>query len=67
MGHGPKNWAFTSSKGGTKALAFTLLETVKRNGVDPQAWLASMLGRIADQKINGLAELRPWRCGVPGA
>ncbi len=32
------------------------------NGVDPQAWLADVLGRIADHKITKLDELRPWHC-----
>jgi hypothetical protein len=28
--------------------------------VDPQAWLADVLARIADHKINDLAALLPW-------
>jgi hypothetical protein len=31
------------------------------NGVDPQAWLTDVLGRIADHKITRIAELLPWR------
>jgi hypothetical protein len=27
---------------------FTLIETAKLNGIDPQAWLADVLRRIAD-------------------
>ena len=30
------------------------------NGVDPQAWLANVLSRIADHKINKIDELLPW-------
>ena len=36
-------------------------ETVKLNGIDPQAWLTDALGRIADHKINRIYELLPWR------
>ena len=44
------------SEGGGKAaaIAYTLVETAKLNGVDPQAWLTDVLGRIADHKINRL-------------
>jgi hypothetical protein len=38
----------------------TLIETAKLNGVDPQAWLTDVLGRIADHKINRIDELLPW-------
>ena len=30
------------------------------NSVDPQAWLADVLARIADHKITELATLLPW-------
>ena len=42
------------------AIAFTLIETAKLNGVDPQAWLTDVLSRIADHKITKLDELMPW-------
>ena len=42
------------------AIAFTLIETAKLNGVDPQAWLTHVLSRIADHKITKLDELMPW-------
>jgi len=41
-------------------LPLTLIETAKLNGVDPQAWLTDVLGRIADHKINRIDELLPW-------
>ena len=41
------------------AIAFTLIETAKLNGVDPQAWLTDVLGRIADHKITKLDEFMP--------
>ncbi len=42
------------------AIAYTLIETAKLNGVDPQAWLADTLARIPDHKINRIDELLPW-------
>ncbi len=42
------------------AIAYTLIETAKLNGVDPQAWLTWVLARIADHKINRIDELMPW-------
>jgi transposase len=30
------------------------------NDIDPQAWLADVLARIADHKITDLAALLPW-------
>ncbi len=41
------------------AIAYTLIETAKLNGVDPQAWLSDTLARIADHKINRIDELLP--------
>ena len=66
---GRKNWMFAGSEGGGKAMAiaFTLIETAKLNGIDPQAWLTWVLGRIADHKINRLDELMPWRYAAQAA
>jgi len=60
---GRKNYLFMGSEGGGKsaAIAYTLIETAKLNGVDPQAWLTDTLARIADHKITKLDELLPWR------
>jgi transposase len=38
----------------------TLIMTAKLNDVDPQAWLADVLARIADHTIHRLDELLPW-------
>jgi hypothetical protein len=57
---GRKNYLFMGG-GKAAAIAYTLVETAKLNGVDPQAWLTDVLGRIADHKINRLDELMPWR------
>ena len=60
---GRKNYLFMGSEGGGKAaaIAYTLIETAKLNGVDPQAWLTDTLVRIADHKITRIDELLPWR------
>ena len=42
------------------AIAYTLIETARLNDVDPQAWLAQVLERIPDRKINRIGELVPW-------
>ncbi len=60
---GQKNYLFIGSEGGGKAaaIAYTLIETAKLNGVDPQVGLTDVLSRIADHKITRLDELLPWR------
>jgi len=59
---GRKNYMFAGSDagGGRAAAAYTLIETAKLNGLDPEAWLRDILGRIADHHINRIAELLPW-------
>jgi transposase len=61
--HGHATILFVGSAGGGRsaAIAYTLIETAKLNGVDPQAWLTEVLGRIADHKITRIDELLPWR------
>jgi transposase len=62
---GRKNYLFMGSKRGgqSAAIAYTLIETAKLNGVDPQAWLTDVLSRIADHKINQIDDLLPWSWG----
>ena len=59
---GRKSWLFADSdRGGERAaIMFTLIQTAKLNDVDPRAWLADVLARIADHKIARLADLLPW-------
>ncbi|MDG1431577.1 MAG: transposase, partial [Paracoccaceae bacterium] len=59
---GRKYYLFVGSEGGGKAaaIAYTLIETAKLNGVDPQAWLTDVLARIADHKITRIDDLMPW-------
>jgi transposase len=60
---GRKAWLFCGSdRGGERAAVFyTLIGTAKLNDVDPQAWLADALARIADHPASRLDELLPWR------
>src|SRR6056297_212889 len=62
IGVGRRNWLFAGSDTGgeTLARAMTIIETAKMNDLDPQAYLADVLDRIHDHKINRLAELLPW-------
>jgi len=59
---GRKNYLFMGSEGGGKAaaIAYTLIETARMNGVDPEGWLTWVLTHIADHKINRIDELAPW-------
>jgi transposase len=63
---GRKAWLFAGSdRGGERAaVMYTLIQTAKLNDVDPQAWLADVLARIADHKITDLAALLPWNWGA---
>ena len=59
---GRKAWLFAGSdRGGERAaVMFTLIQTAKLNGVDPQAWLAAVLARINDHNVQRLDQLLPW-------
>jgi len=39
---------------------YSLIVTAKMNGVDPQAWLADVLSRIAAHPAHRLDALLPW-------
>jgi transposase len=59
---GRKSWLFAGSeRGADRAAAMaTLIMTAKLNDVDPQAWLADVLARIAGLPQSRLHELLPW-------
>ena len=53
-----------SHAGGERAAAFySLVETAKLNGLDPQAYLREVFERIAEHPINRIDELLPWNIG----
>jgi hypothetical protein len=62
---GRRNYLFAGSDAGGErpAAAYTLIETAKLNGLDPEAYLRDVLGRIADHHINRISELLLWNIG----
>jgi len=59
---GRKSWLFAGSdRGGQRAAAlYSLIVTAKLNDVDPQAWLADVLARIAEHPARDIDQLLPW-------
>ena len=59
---GRKAWLFAGSdRGGDRAaILYGLIVTAKLNDVDPRAWLADVLARIAGHPVQKLDELMPW-------
>jgi hypothetical protein len=59
---GRKSWLFAGSDRGAErtAVMYTLIGTAKLNDIDPQAWLAEVLARIADHPAHQLEQLLPW-------
>lgn len=59
-----KNALFAGSDGGARhwAVAMTLIETAKLNGVEPMAWLTDVLERVVSGQVkaNALEALLPW-------
>jgi transposase len=64
---GRKSWLFAGSDRGGQRAAFmyTLIGTAKLNNINPQAWLADVLARIADIPQSRLSELLPWNWPMP--
>jgi hypothetical protein len=44
---------------------YSLIVTARMNDIDPQAWLADVLARIAEHPAKKLAELLPWAWSQP--
>jgi len=59
---GRKNYLFAGSDAGGQRAAciYTIVETAKMNGVNPHAYLANVLGRIAEHPRRQLSALLPW-------
>jgi hypothetical protein len=59
---GRKSWLFAGSdRGGERAAAmYSLIVSAKMNDIDPQAWLADVLARIASHPASRLDDLLPW-------
>jgi transposase len=55
-----------SDRGGRRAaIMYALIGTAKLNDIDPQAWLADVLERIAGHPIQRLPDLLPWHWRPP--
>lgn len=65
---GRKNWLFAGSRaGGERAAAlYTVIETAKLNGLEPQAYIADVIEKIAqDWPASRWDELMPWNWQPP--
>jgi transposase len=64
---GRKSWLFAGSDRGADraAVMATLIMTAKLNNIDPQAWLADVLARIAAHPAHRLDDLLPWNWRPP--
>jgi len=59
---GRKNYLFCGSDAGGQRAAciYTVIQTAKMNGINPQTYLADILGRIAEHPIQKIDSLLPW-------
>jgi transposase len=64
---GRESWLFAGSDRGADraAVMATLIMTAKLNDIDPQAWLADVLARIAAHPAHRLDDLLPWNWRPP--
>jgi transposase len=59
---GRKNWLFAGADtGGERAATiYTIIQTAKLNGLDPEAYLRHVIARLDDHAAKRIAELLPW-------
>jgi len=59
---GRKNYMFCGSDAGAERAAsfYTIIESAKMNGLDPEAYLGDIIARIGEHPINRIGELLPW-------
>ncbi|MDT4849970.1 IS66 family transposase ISPpu19 [compost metagenome] len=64
---GRNNWLFAGSlrAGQRSAAIMSLIQSAKLNGHDPYAYLKDVLTRLPTQKMRDIAELLPYRWGIP--
>lgn len=64
---GRKNWLFSASQRGAEASAnlYSLIETAKANGLEPQAYLARVFTALPNaQTIEDIEAILPWAAGA---
>jgi transposase len=63
---GRKNYLFLGSDAGGERAAtmYSLLGTVKLNGINPETYLRRVLSVIADYPVNRVDELLPWNVSL---
>ena len=63
---GRRNYRFAGadSAGERAAAVYSLIGTVKFNGVDREVWLRHVLANIADHPVSQFDDFLPWNCAV---
>ncbi len=64
---GRKNWLFCNSVSGAKAsaIAFSIIETAKENGLKPFEYLRFLLETLPNIKTQSIDDLMPWSNTIP--